>query len=163
MRKRPIDRIQTRIDHLTNQAAALLAQEQDAAARIDTLKKTDPAGRIRATRHRRTVRRARAELDRLQADRRLLVEHELRRIMLALDKQSRRTRERLDDELERLAPIEQEWERLRGAFEALEQAVSAPAIEHLAGHWSGELEFPEFPVREREGYARPVPPHALLF
>jgi hypothetical protein len=83
--------------------------------------------------------------------------------MIALQEQARRTRDRLDRELDRLAPVEEEWERLRTTFDTLEVAVQTPALESLADHWHGVLEIPEFPVREHEGYAKPFPEQVLLF
>jgi hypothetical protein len=177
-RKHQIDRIQSRIERLGGQAAELLAREEAALTKVQDLRQetetgadgeatpAPPAGRLRWARRNRALRRAeRAEraAEELKAKRESLVEGELLTIMLALEKQSRRTRERLDEELERLAPVEEEWERLRSTFDALETAVTTPALEELAGQWRGGLQIPEFPVREREGYPKPFPAHTLLF
>lgn len=178
-RKHQIDRIQSRIERLGGQAAELLAREEAALTKVQDLRQetetgadgeatltpvpAPPAGRLRWARRNRALRRAERAAEELRAKRESLVEGELLTIMLALEKQSRRTRERLDEELERLAPVEQEWERLRSTFDALETAVTTPALEELAGQWRGELQIPEFPVTEREGYPRPFPAHTLLF
>ena len=71
--------------------------------------------------------------------------------------------ELLDQQLERLAPLEGEWERLRSAFGSIEAAVAAPALEQVECQWRGALEIPEFPVRENSGYDKPFPHRALLF
>jgi hypothetical protein len=165
-RKHQIDRIQSRIDRLGGQAAELLTREEAALTKVEDLRRAAeeaPAGRLRSARRNRALRRAGQAAEELKAKRECLVEEELRTIMLALEKQSRRTRERLDEELERLVPVEEEWEQLRSTFGALETAVTTPALEQLAGQWRGELRIPEFPVREREGYPRPFPPQTLLF
>jgi hypothetical protein len=164
-RKNDIDRIQSRIERLGGQAAELLAREEAAAAKVEDLRQAAqaPAGRIRSKRRERARRRAELTAEELRGKREWFVEEELRTIMLALERQSRRTRERLDEELERLAPLEAEWERLRSAFEALETTVVTPALEPVAGQWRGEFQIPEFPVRESEGYPKPFPPRALLF
>jgi hypothetical protein len=171
-RKHQIDRIQSRIDRLGGQAAELLAREEAALTKVHDLRETETgadgaaparAGRLRSVRRNRALRRAERAAEELRTKREAMAEGELLMIMLALEKQSRRTRERLDEELERLAPIEEEWERLRSTFDALETAVTTPALEALAGQWRGELQIPEFPVREREGYPRPFPARALLF
>jgi chromosome segregation ATPase len=163
VRKHQIDRIQAQIDRLGDRAAALLDQEHAVEAELADRRSSLRSGRLRTARHARAIRRAEAKLERLRAERVDLVEQELQAVMVALEKQSRRTRQRLDEELERLAPVEAEWDRLRGTFEALEQAVGTPAIGQLAGPWTGELEIPEFPVHEREEYTRPFPARALLF
>jgi chromosome segregation ATPase len=171
-RKHQIDRIQSRIDRLGGQAAELLTREEAALTKVHDLREAETgangaaparAGRLRSVRRNRALRRAERAAEELRTKRESMVEGELLMIMLALEKQSRRTRERLDEELERLAPIEEEWERLRSTFDALETAVTTPALEALAGQWRGELQIPEFPVREREGYPRPFPARALLF
>lgn len=176
-RKHQIERIQSRIERLGGQAAELLAREEAALTKVEDLRQETetgsggetplptgkPAGRLRSVRRNRALRRAERAAEELKSRRQSLVEEELRTIMLALEKQSRRTRERLDEELERLAPVEEEWERLRSTFGTLETAVNAPALEPLAGQWRGELEIPEFPVQEREGYPRPFPARTLLF
>jgi hypothetical protein len=159
-----IHRIEVRIDALGERARDLLLDEQQALAKLDELQGREaPHGRVRRVRHARAIRRAERRVQQLRSTRELLVGKELDAIMFALERQSRRTRERLDRELDRLAPVEAEWERLRCAFDLLEVAVATPAIEHLAGQWSGMLEIPEFPVREQEGYAKPFPQGALLF
>jgi hypothetical protein len=160
-----MDHIKGRIEHLGEVASDLLEREQAAIARVEDLRNADPetAGRFRRVRRERGVRRAERRVEELRSRRQELVDGELRSILVALEKQSRRTRDRLDRELERLAPLEEEWERLRSAFGAIESAVSTPALEQLASHWRGTLQIPEFPVREREGYAKPFPERALLF
>ncbi len=163
MRKQQIDKIEARIDRLNDTAAELLEQEQAVAVELQDHRQAEPAGRLSAARHRRSVTKAEAKLERLKAERERLVERELNGIMVALELQARRTRERLDEELERLVPVQEEWERLRGTFGALEHTVATPAIGQLAGQWTGELQIPEFPIEEREGYARPFPTGALLF
>jgi DNA repair exonuclease SbcCD ATPase subunit len=163
MRSQPMNKIENRIERLGDSAAKLLEQEEAVAADLATWRDASPSGRLRASRHRRSVARAEAKLERLKTQRTNLVEQELCEIMLALEKQSRRTRDRLDAELERLEPVQAEWERLRSAFAVLGRAVTAPAIEQLAGQWTGDLEIPEFPVRERDGYTRPFPARALTF
>jgi hypothetical protein len=176
-RKHEIDRIQIRIERLGDRAAELLAREEAALTKVRDLRQTKeqsegdeqaqethaPVGWLRSARRNRALRLAEHTLDELRSQRERMVDEELRVIMLSLEKQSRRTRERLDQELERLAPVEAEWELLRSTFDALEVAVAAPALEPLAGQWSGELAIPEFPVKEREGYPRPFPARALLF
>jgi hypothetical protein len=164
-RKDRMDGIEDRIDRLGERARDLLEREQAAVARVEDLRRTggDGAGRLRRAKQGRTVRRAERRVEELRATREGLIDGELRRIMLALEKRSRRTRDRLDRELERLAPVERDWERLRRAFDALESTVAAPPLEQLAAHLRGTLEIPEFPVREREGYAKPFPQRALLF
>jgi hypothetical protein len=169
-RRHEIDRIQARIDRLGNRAAELLSREEAKLVKVRDLRRqqddrdSEPqAGRLRWARRNRALRRAEESLEELRARRERMADEELRVIMLALEKQARKTRERLDEELERLAPVEAEWERLRCTFGALETTVAAPALEPVAAQWGGELAIPEFPVQEREGYARPFPPQALLF
>jgi chromosome segregation ATPase len=156
MRGDRIDRIEDRIVRLGERATKLLRREHAVKRTIEDLRGATGA---------RARRQARAErsLGRLRAEREELVETELHVITLALEQQSRRTRDRLDRELERLAPVQAEWERLRGAFETLGATVATPAFEDLAGQWRGGLSVPEFPVREPEGYTRPFPEQALLF
>jgi DNA repair exonuclease SbcCD ATPase subunit len=163
MRKQRIDKIEARIDRLNDTAAELLEREQATAIKLEDYRRSEPTGRLSATRHRRALTKAEAKLERLKTERAQLIERELNGIMVELELQARRTRERLDEELERLVPVQEEWERLRGTFSTLEHAVATPAIEKLAGQWSSGLQIPEFPVQEREGYARPFPAGALLF
>lgn len=87
----------------------------------------------------------------------------MRSIMFALHHESRHARDALDRELERLVPVQERWERLRGAFVTLEETLGGPAFASLADHWRGQLEIPEFPVAERGAYVKPFPEHALLF
>jgi DNA repair exonuclease SbcCD ATPase subunit len=163
MPKQQLDKIEARIDRLNGTAAELLEHEQAVAVELEDRRQTEPTGRLTAARHRRAVNKAEAKLERLKTEREQLVERELNGIMVALELQARRTRERLDEELERLVPVQEEWDRLRGTFGALEHTVATPAIEQLAGQWTGDLQIPEFPVQEREGYARPFPTGALVF
>ncbi len=160
-----MDRIEARIDRLDELASDLLEREQAALAEVEEVRRArgQAGGRLRTARLGRRLRRAQRRAEQLRTRREGLVDGELRSIMLALERQSRRTRDRLDRELERLAPLQQEWERLRSAFDALESTMAAPALEELAAHWRGALEIPEFPVSEHEGYARPFPQRALLF
>jgi chromosome segregation ATPase len=152
-RRDGIHRIEVRIERLTKRAEGLLEDEQQTDVRLRELRQ---AGRRRAKRYER-------RLSKLRARREVLVEDGIRSILLALQDQAHDTRERLDRELERLAPIEAEWERLRETFDALEAAVDSPALEELAARWKGALAIPEFPVREREGYAKPFPQSAVVF
>jgi hypothetical protein len=173
-----IGRIEDRITALGERATELLRREHTATRRLEDLRRVSddrtarsvrpsPSPSPRRRRRRRSGERARAraehELARLRARRQELVQGELRSIMLALEQQSRRTRDRLDRELERLRPVEEEWDGLRGAFKTLGATIATPAIEELAGQWRGALEIPEFPVHEQEGYAKPFPHGALLF
>jgi hypothetical protein len=118
---------------------------------------------VRTLRRERTIERAERRLEALRTRRCEIVQGEVRAIMLSLRDQSARTRQRLDRELERMAPLEREWERLRSMFEALERTLEDPGVEDLAGHWRGTLEIPDFPVTERQGYIKPFPPRAILF
>jgi chromosome segregation ATPase len=161
-----IDRIERQIADLRDRATDLLRREEALRTRVAQLEDRDArgrGGRIRARRRAGALSRAEARLQDVRDTREAFVEQELRAIMLTLEEQSRRTRERLDRELERLVPVQNEWERLGEAFVALEAAVATPAVESLAGQWQGRFEIPEFPVHEREGYLRPFPHRALLF
>lgn len=146
-----IERIEERISKLQGRAERMLAREQRLEARLA------------AARSPRVERRAGRRLARVRAERQKLVTGEVRAIMLALKEQSVRTRERLDRELERLVPLEREWERLRSMFDALDHAIAAPALDELTGQWRGELAIPDFPVSEDKGYIKPFPPKAILF
>jgi hypothetical protein len=160
-----IDRITLRIDRLGERAAKLLEREEKIGTEVETLRTEarQPAGRLRSRLRARSIGRKERSMEKLHAERGALVDREIRTIMIALQEQSRRTREQLDQELERLAPVEAEWERLRSTFESLEATVNAPALEELAGQWRGALGIPEFPLTEREGYTKPFPQRALLF
>jgi chromosome segregation ATPase len=160
-----IARIEREIEEFREQATNLLRREHAAHVRLGRLNAAarEPHGRLRASRNARALRRAHRRLQELSDRREAFVEQGLRAIMLTLAEQSQRTRDRLDRELERLSPVQSEWERLRGAFSALEAAVATPAVEELAGQWRGRLEIPDFPVEEREGYLKPFPHGALLF
>ncbi|HZU40333.1 MAG TPA: hypothetical protein VE992_04740 [Solirubrobacteraceae bacterium] len=160
-----IDRIERQIADFQERATELLRAEQAAAARLSErrTRAAEPGGRLRRGRRQRALRRAELRACRTVEARQAFVEQRLRAIMLTLEEQSRRTRERLDRQLERLIPVQAEWERLRGAFDAVEIAIATPAVESLAGQWRGTLQIPEFPVQEREGYLRPFPQGALLF
>ncbi len=144
-----IDKIERQIERLSQRAAALLERERQAEERIS-------AGG-------RGGRRAAHRLERLRAQRAELVDTEIRAIMLALQKQSGRTRERLDRELERLVPLEREWDRLRSMFDSLEETLAKPGLDQLTGQWRGGLEIPAFPITEQTGYIKPFPPKAILF
>ena len=159
-----IGRIERQIVDFRDRATDLLRREETLRARVAQLEQRDGrGGRMRTRRRARALSRAETRLQDLCETHEAFVEQELRAIMLTLEEQSRRTRERLDRELERLVPVQTEWERLGEAFVALEAAVATPAVESLAGQWQGRFEIPEFPVHEREGYLRPFPHRALLF
>jgi chromosome segregation ATPase len=158
-----IDRIEREIREFQERATELLRRERAAQARVQQLKADERDGRMRSALHARALRRAQERAWALSGQREAFVEQGLRAIVLTLDEQARRTRDRLDRELERLLPVQEDWERLRSAFDALEAAVATPAVEELAGQWRGKLEIPEFPVPEREGYLKPFPHGALLF
>jgi chromosome segregation ATPase len=151
LRGRRVDRIERRITRLGKRADTLLAREHRLEERLAK------GGRTRS--QRRTERR----IERLRAERAQLAVAEVRAIMLALRTESSRTRERLDRELARLTPLEQEWERLREMFDALERAIARPALDELTEQWQGGLEIPDFPVIEQTGYIKPFPPKAILF
>lgn len=153
-RRNGIERIQRRVARLGERAAKLHAREQEAAERL---------GATRAAGHERRAGRAQRRLERLGQERERLAEREIRAIMLLLREQSGRTRERLDRELERLTPLQEEWERLRAVFDSLDETIAGPALEPLAGQWRGELEIPDFPVQEHQGYVKPFPSCAILF
>ena len=112
---------------------------------------------------RRRLRRRRARLEDLRSKRRELVDGQIRGIMFALQDESRRAREELDRQLERLVPVQEHWERLRATFDTLEETMGGAAFATLTDQWRGQLEIPEFPVAQRSGYAKPFPQHALLF
>jgi hypothetical protein len=160
-----ICRIERDIAGFQTRAGELLESEQIARDELEHAERraAQPSGRMRRTWRMRALRRAQRTVQRRADEREVYVEQALRAIMLTLGEQSQRTRERLDRELDRLAPIQDDWERLRGAFGSLEKAVATPAVEQLADQWHGRLEIPEFPVQEREGYLKPFPRGALLF
>jgi len=162
-RRNGIERIERRIERLSARAAELLEEEVQAESRVGQLRNDSPSGRLRAARRDRALGRAERHLAKLRDERAGLVEAEIRAIMLSLRQESSRTRERLDRQLERLAPLEQEWERLRSMFDALGQAIETPAVTDLARQWQGGLEIPDFPVTEEQGYIKPFPPRAILF
>jgi DNA repair exonuclease SbcCD ATPase subunit len=164
-RRDRIARIERKINCLQDRATKLLEREHALQSRVEELRQAEERsmGRLRAGRVRRSARRVGGRLERIQSERRELVERELDRIMGALEAQSRRTRTRLDRELERLAPVEEEWERLRATFDALGNAVNTAGIEQSAGALGGVLQIPEFPVQEREGYVKPFPRGAMVF
>ena len=165
LRARHIHRIESSIERLDERASELLAREEQTVEAIHLLEREQDAerGRIRAMWTRRAMRRRLARLGALRDRRRRLVDGELRSIMFALQEESKRTRDELDRQLERLAPIESQWERLRSTFDTLEETIHRPAISSLAEQWQGQLEIPEFPVARRDGYAKPFPKHAVLF
>jgi|GEM_PF-3124046 len=160
-----IDRIEGRIEKLRDRAAKLLEREQHAGERVRELRAVidGSPGRLRRVRCGRALKRWEARRVRVGKRREALVADEVRSIMLALQDQSQRTRLRLDRELTRLEPIQAEWERMRDAFGTLAAAVSTPGVEELAAQWCGELEIPEFPVAEHEGYKKPFPARAMVF
>jgi hypothetical protein len=164
-RRDRIDRIERRIGRLGKQSAKLLQREQELLSTLEDSQRSaeQPTRRLRQARATRALTRTERQLVDLRAKRGQLAEAEIRTIMLALQGESQRTRERLDRALERLSPVQLEWERLRATFDTLEAAVAMPALEQLAGQWQGMLEIPEFPIREREGYARPFPQRAVVF
>lgn len=162
-RRNGIERIERRIERLRARASELLDQEEQAEARLGQLRNATPSGRLRAARRDRALARAERRLAKLRDERSGLVEAEIRAIMLSLRQESSRTRERLDRQLDRLIPLEQEWERLRSMFDALGQAIETPAVTDLARQWQGALEIPDFPVTEEQGYIKPFPPRAILF
>jgi hypothetical protein len=165
-RRDRLARIERDIAAFQERSTDLLRREQSAEARLRDLEAKRAGGtrgRLGRARQTRALARAEARAQRCRDEREAFVEQDLRAIMLTLEEQSRRTRERLDHELERLLPVQAEWERLRGAFGAVEAAIATPAVESLAGHWRGALEIPDFPVQEREGYLKPFPRGALLF
>ena len=160
-----INRIEDRIGRLSARAAKQLAHERDLLGTVQELREAagQPGGRLRAKRRNRKLARAERELETIRTKRSNLVQGELRTIMLALQEQSHRTRERLDEELARLAPVQEEWERLSLTFGALEEVVATPALETLAGQWRGVLQIPSFPVQEHDGYVKPFPQRAVVF
>jgi DNA repair exonuclease SbcCD ATPase subunit len=160
-----IDRIEGRIEALRDRAAKLHEREQRASRRAEELRSQleGSTRRVSRTRYGRALRRSQARHARLRTKREELVASEVRAILLALQEQSQRTRLRLDRELSRLEPIEAEWERMREAFGTLQSAVATPAVERLAEQWTGELEIPDFPVAEHEGYIKPFPRRAMVF
>jgi chromosome segregation ATPase len=164
-RRHHIDHIERRISRLDQRASRLLEQERETEVELVTLRRelNDVGPRLRAARARRAIQRREQRLERLQAGRRELVHDQIRWIMFALQEQAQRTRDELDRELERLAPVQEQWERLRETFDALEAAIRRPALVSLAEQWQGQLEIPEFPLAERSGYAKPFPQHALIF
>ena len=99
----------------------------------------------------------------LGCPRRELVQDQVRWILVALQEQAQLTRDELDRQLDRLAPVQERWERLRATFDALESTISGPAFASLADQWQGQLEIPEFPLAQRAGYAKPFPQQALIF
>jgi len=162
-RRNGIERIERKIARLSERASRLLEREEQTEARLGELRNAAPAGRLHAARRDRALGRAERRLANLRGERTQLVEVEIRAIMLSLRDESSRTRERLDRQLERMAPLEHEWERLRSMFDALEEAIDTPAVTDLARQWKGALEIPDFPVSEEQGYIKPFPPRAILF
>ena len=160
-----INRIERRISRLDHRASRLLERQRDTEVELVTLRRElDEMGpRLRAARTRRAIQRRERRLARLIAERRELVHDQIRGIMFALQQQAQRTRDELDRQLERLAPVQEQWERLRGTFDALDTTLRGPAFASLAEHWQGQLEIPDFPLAERSGYAKPFPQHALIF
>jgi chromosome segregation ATPase len=164
-RRTRIVQIEHRIARLGQQAARLLDRERRTAEQVAALRHSlDETGpRFRARRTRRALGRQEALLGRLEAQRRQLVHDQIRWILFALQAQAQHTRDELDRQLDRLAPVQEEWERLRATFDALESTISGPAFASLADQWQGQLEIPEFPLAQHAGYAKPFPQHALIF
>ncbi len=164
-RRTRIVQIEHRIARLDQHAARLLQREHQTAHEVSVLRESlDETGpRIRARRTRRALGRQEARLGRLEAQRRELVNDQIRWILFALQDQAQHTRDELDRQLDRLAPVQEQWERLRATFDALERAISGPAFDSLADHWQGQLEIPEFPLAQQAGYSKPFPQHALIF
>ena len=160
-----IDGIESRIHRLNRRASDLLEREHGATQEVIVRERAlgEAGGRVRRARRRRALRRSQERLERLAARRRELIDDQIRSIMFALQHESQRTRDELDRELERLAPVQERWERLRSTFDALEGTIRGPAFVALAEHWQGQLEIPEFPVAQHSEYTKPFPRHALLF
>ncbi len=164
-RRTRIVKIERRIARLGQQAARLLERERQTAEEVSVLRQSlnEIGPRLRARRTRRALARQEALLRRLEAQRRQLVHDQIRWILFALQAQAQHTRDELDRQLDRLVPVQEQWERLRATFHALESTISAPAFTSLAEHWRGQLEIPEFPLAEVAGYAKPFPKQALIF
>jgi chromosome segregation ATPase len=164
-RRTRIVQIEHRIAQLDQQAARLLERERQTAEEVRALRRSlDETGpRLRARRGRRALARQEDRLVRLGTQRRELVHDQLRWILFALQEQAQHTRDELDRQLDRLAPVQDQWERLRATFDVLESTISGPAFASLAEQWQGQLEIPEFPLAQQSGYAKPFPQHALLF
>ncbi|HZU61798.1 MAG TPA: hypothetical protein VE983_12585 [Solirubrobacteraceae bacterium] len=150
---------------MDQRASQLLERERAAVDQVEAADRATAtsAGRIQAMRARRRLRRRRTRLERLRNQRRELIHEQLRSIMFALQRESQQARDELDRELERLVPVQEHWERVREAFEDLEETIGRPAFASLADQWRGQLEIPEFPLAERGAYVKPFPEHALLF
>lgn len=164
-RRSQMGRIDRRIRRLEMRATDLLAGERQAAEEVRGLQEelNELDGSIRAMRMRRHLRRRQIQVERLRSRRRGLVDGQVRVIMLALQGESRRARDELDRELARLVPVQEHWERLRATFDSLEEAMADPAFAPAADHWRGQLEIPEFPVSQPDGYTKPFPQQALVF
>jgi chromosome segregation ATPase len=160
-----LDQIERRIERLDEQASQLLVQERETEEELVTLRRelNEIGPWLRAHRNRRALRRLEQRLSRLRSRRQALVHDQIRWIMFALQEQAQRTRDELDRQLDRLAPVQEQWERLRGTFDALEETIQRPAFASLAEQWQGQLQIPEFPVAQRAGYAKPFPQQALIF
>ena len=143
----------------------MLEREREATERAASLRRSlEHAGPgLRTRRASRALRHQEESLARLTEQRRALVHDQIRWILFALQEQAQRTRNELDRQLDRLVPVHEEWERLRGTFDTLETTIRGPAFASLADQWQGQLEIPEFPLAQRDGYAKPFPQHALLF
>jgi len=161
----PIARVGTRIERLREEATTLLEREREMQASVEAMRDAagEQGGFVRRKRRRRALARAERKLEELRTNRINMSDAELRAIMLELQLHSHNTRERLDEALERLAPLEAEWDRLRSTFDALAATITLPALEPVAGQVPGELEIPEFPVRRSEDYAKPFPEQAVVF
>jgi chromosome segregation ATPase len=164
-RRTRIVQIEHRIARLQEEAAGLLKRERQAAEEVAGLRAAldETASGFRVRRSRRALGRWESRLAKLGAQRQDLVRDQIRWIMFALQEQAQRTRDELDRQLDRLAPVQEQWERLRATFDVLESTISGPAFTSLAEQLQGQLEIPEFPLAQPSGYAKPFPQHALLF
>lgn len=164
-RRSRIVQIEHRIARLDEQATRLLDRERETSERVMALQEAlgKTVSRIRIRRIERALRRREERLTGLRERRQQLVQEQIRTIMFALQEEAQRTRDELDRQLDRLVPVHERWERLRGTFDALESTIGRPAFASLAGQWQGQLEIPEFPVAQQSGYAKPFPQQALLF
>jgi chromosome segregation ATPase len=164
-RRTRIVQIEHRITRLDQQAARLLERERQTADEVVRLRAAhdETASGLRVRRTRRALRRQESRLAKLGAQRQELVRDQIRWIMFALKGQAQRTRDELDRQLDRLAPVQEQWERLRATFDVLESTISGPAFTSLAEQLRGQLDIPEFPLAQQSGYAKPFPQHALLF
>jgi chromosome segregation ATPase len=160
-----LHQIERRISRLERRASRLLERERETEVELLAQRRElDEVGpRLRAARTRRAIHRRERRLERLRTERREQVQNQIRWILFALQGQAQRTRDELDRQLDRLAPVQEQWECLRATFEELERMIRAPAFASLTEQWQGHLEIPEFPLAQRGGYAKPFPQQALIF